>query len=275
MASKKKQRRTQQRQDKQTNAAVERSTTTEVTETPRPPLAGMDRLLTLVGFGILIVFVILIAPYFAHKQDRDFEKSAQDFLTALSSPPVTQGETASSAVLTSEVIQQLKKIEAYPATPVGAPFLQGGAKQASVRTRFTHAQEQGLLSVGFLLKQELSLDSRWYPVSFCRPDRQGAQVARDFLTALSKQNDAEAYALSAAAIEALNSEVSLSDFTAAAQRWRQAHQEALQAFRTEVPLPQITAQAETLTASWPAQKLSFFVLENPLTCAYAVQFTLQ
>ncbi len=275
MASKKKQRRAQQRQDKQTDAVVEQSTITEATEAPRPPLAGMDRLLTLVGFGVLIVFVILIAPYFAHKQDRDFEKSAQAFLSALAGPAGSEASSAASEPLRPEVIQQLEKLGAYPAQAVGEPFLQGGAKQASVRTAFSQAQGQGLLSVGFLLKQELSLDSRWYPVSFCRPDRQGAQVARDFVVALHKQEDGAAYALSAAAIEGLNSEVSLSDFTAAAQSWRQNHQGALQSFQSEVPLPQITAQAENLTASWPEQKLSFLLLENPLTCAYVVQFTLQ
>lgn len=275
MASKKKQRRTQQRQYKQTEAPVEQAITTEYAKTPRPPLARMDRFLTLVGFGVLIVFVILIAPYFAHKQDRDFEKSAHAFLTALAAPTGAEASSTASEVLSPEVIQQLEKVGAYPARAVGEPFLQGGAKQASVRTAFTQAQDQGLLSVGFLLKQELSLDSRWYPVSFCRPDRQGAQVARDFMAALHKQADGAAYALSAAAIEELNSEVNLAEFTAAAQSWRQNHQGALQSFQSEVPLPQITAQAETLTASWPEQKLSFLLLENPLTCAYAVQFTLQ
>lgn len=272
MASKKKQRRTEQRQQKSSGVASAASTPTSgdnVTESPRPPLAGMDRFLTLVGFGVLIVLVVLIAPYFAHKQDRDFEKSAAHLLAALAG-----GETSGDK-LTPEVIKQLQGVGAYPAQTLGAPFLQGGAKQASLRTAFEGTEGKGLLSVGFLLKQELSLDSRWYPVSFCRPDRQGAQVARDFLLALVQGEDAKAYALSGAAVEELNRDVSLESFTAQAQNWRQAHASEIKALEVPMPLPDLSTQAEQLKATWPKTKLSFFILENPLTCAYAVQFTLQ
>lgn len=271
MASKKKQRRKLQR----AQASVEHPMpgSPEGVNPPtdgekgRPPMAAMDRFLTLVGFGVLIILVILIAPYFAHKQDRDFENSAQEMLTALSQP--------NSASLSPEVVKQLKDLGAYPAVSVGTPFFQGGAKQASVRTEIKTPQGKGLLSIGFLLKQELSLDSRWHPVSFCRPDRQGAELARDFLMALRGNHDAAAYALSAASVQDLDKGVSLADFTQQATQWRKDNASALQTLVTPIQAPQITAEGSVLTASWPDNGLSFLLLENPLQCAYVVQFTLQ
>jgi hypothetical protein len=273
MASKKKQRRDRQRTQK---PAVERDDviSQEASVQGRPPMAVMDRLLTLVGFGVLIILVILIAPYFAHKQDRDFEKSAQQVLDALSLS-TSESRPTSETLLTPEVMKQLKDLDAYPADAIGTPFFQGGAKQASVRTEIKTTRGSGLLSVGFLLKQELSLDSRWHPVSFCRPDQQGAKVARDFLTALRNQNDAAAYALSAASVADLDKGVSLSDFAQGAKQWRQTHASALQALATPPQMPQVKASGAALTASWPDTDLSFLLLENPLQCAYVVQFTLQ
>ncbi len=269
MANKKKQRRIRKREEKQRSGAeVTPQPSAPASEKGRPPMASMDRFLTLLGFGVLIILVILIAPYFAHKQDRDFEKSGQQVLLALS-------DSSSDASLAPEVLKQLKDLAAYPAEVIGTPFFQGGAKQGSVRTQIKTATGTGLLSIGFLLKQELSLESRWYPVSFCRPDQQGASVARDFLTALRAKNDAAAYALSAAGVEGLDKGISLSAFTQEAARWRQDHALALQSLQTPLALPQVTAQAETLTASWPDAGLSFLLLENPLQCAYVVQFTLQ
>lgn len=269
MASKKKQRRKRQRAE----VSVERPLETPGVnpqadeEQGRPPMAAMDRFLTLVGFGVLIILVILIAPYFAHKQDRDFENSAQQVLSALDQP--------TSTFLSPEMRKQLKDLAAYPATAVGTPFFQGGAKQASVRTEIKTPQGQGLLSIGFLLKQALSLESRWHPVSFCRPDQQGAELARKFLTALRDQEDAAAYALSAASVQDLDKGVSLADFTQKATQWREAHASVLPRLVAPIPPPQITAEGAVLTASWPETGLSFLLLENPLQCAYVVQFTLQ
>lgn len=270
MANKKKQRRTRKREEKQRSgvAEVTPQSSAPSSEKGRPPMASMDRFLTLLGFGVLIILVILIAPYFAHKQDRDFEKSGQQVLLALS-------DASSDAPLAPEVLKQLKDLGAYPAEVIGTPFFQGGAKQGSVRTQIKTATGTGLLSIGFLLKQELSLESRWYPVSFCRPDQQGANVARDFLTALRAKNDAAAYALSAAGVQDLDKGISLSAFTQEAARWRQDHASALQSLQTPLEPPQVKAQAATLTASWPDADLSFLLLENPLQCAYVVQFTLQ
>lgn len=262
MASKKKERRTRQRKE----GAPEPQGTAGETE-PRPPMTSLDRMFTLVGFGALIVLVIFIAPYFAHKQDRDFEQSAQKVLADLS---LDAPET-----LPPEALEQLKALGAYPANGVGTPFFQGGAKQASVRTGIETADGLGLLSIGFLLKQELSLESRWHPVSFCRPDQQGAKVALDFLTALQARNYAAAYALSASGVVDLDKGVSFSSFEQEAKQWLSTHQAVLQKLKTPSGLPQVTAKEAALTAAWPGAGPSFLLLENPLQCAYVVQFALQ
>ena len=289
MASKKKQRRAQQRQQKQNQSSQSHAQSTHAEDPqakaqeaeengPRGPLASTDRALTLIGFGVLIVFVIVIAPYFAHKQDRDFEQSAQKVLQALQNPD----ESETLKVLPAEALKPLRDLKAYPLDSVSEPFFQGGAKQASVRTAFQAGERQGLLSIAFLLKQELSLDSRWHPVSFCRPDQTGARVAQDFLTALRAGDYTKAYGLSAASVADLDKGISEAAFTEEAKTWLQTHQAVLQPWPADanVPLPQVEAEEATLRAVWPepvgdAKPLSLLLLENPLQCAYVVHFTLQ
>ncbi len=272
VGSKKKQRRAAQREararQEQSPRSPETPPASEDESPQKGPLASADRFFTLVGFGILIMLVIVIAPYFAHKQDRDFEATAKQAVAELQSQKEPD-------LLSEAARKQLKDLNAYPVKDAEQVFIQANAKQASIRVRFDNTPAQGLLTLGFLLKQELSLSSRWNAVSFCRPDQKGAQVARDYLNALQNKDFQTAYNLSMAAVSDLETGITLKAFQSYAEGFLAQNKTALSQLSTPLPPPKVDSQNQQLTARWSAGAIELELLENPLQCAYAVKFALQ
>lgn len=162
-------------------------TKVEVAESPKPSLLSrLDRYLTLLGFGFLIVCVLVIAPLLAKKRGQSLEAAIQSTIQALEQADASQLYQLAASVRQSrsqgQIEAWLKELGILGLKSARQISLQQSQNQTSVQFSFEQNNQPGIVSLWFLSPRELNLSNNWQLANICRPDLEAHKIAEQFLS---------------------------------------------------------------------------------------------
>lgn len=154
-------------------------------------LRGMDRWLTLMGYGGLILLAVWLLPRLGNRREQDFTRAVDQTVALLGqreAAPLHQALAPATRERRSEAelagwlrelgVQGLKQ----PQVLMRQTARNG---MGLARLRFTGASgESGLLTVWMLQQPSLELNSGWQLANLCRPDQKARALGERLLAAL-------------------------------------------------------------------------------------------
>lgn len=253
-----------------TSSPTEADHPSDRTDLAPAPLIGMDRILTLVAFVILVGLVVFLTPVLGRRSQHGFEQQVNTLNDILVLADASHQQTQLSEFFPSsrppeELYQWFKELGLDQVKASSVVFTQA-QKQRGVARYLLGQPEQpiGLLSAAFMSAPTLSLGNRWQMMNLCRSDKGIQQLMTALHTAVQAQDAQAAYALSAAG-QGMGPGRQADDWLKQLQTF---------GLHTEMnwtwALPELNQAMLRVHAQQGTQQLQAEILENPEQCQYLV-----